>query len=337
MINKQTFGAFVREKRLEKGLTQKELAEQLFVSESAVSKWEMAKSYPDITLIPDLCKALDVSERELIAGATDTEYRIMKKEARLYRRISEAWFWGFTIAYVAAMVICIICDLAINRRPTFSIIVFASLLLAYSFVPTWIRFSKDHKLLLFVGTSYLSLVFLFLVCCLRFHQNWFGIAATAVLLGYIVCLGPFLIDRYIPERYRKLSLLLYFCGVYISLVVLLLIIRITVRYSLWQGILISLYAFLPFVIISVMHLISMNRCFKAAVDVLASGLVLYGMQWWVSRIIGGNIAQYYRVNLMDWSNAVNGNIMLLVLLTAIIISVTLMIIGIVQIKRSKKA
>ena len=88
MINKQTFGAFIREKRLEKKLTQKELAGQLFVSESAVSKWEMGKSYPDITLIPDLCKALDVSEREMIAGATDTEYRIMKNEARLYRRIS---------------------------------------------------------------------------------------------------------------------------------------------------------------------------------------------------------------------------------------------------------
>lgn len=44
MINKQTFGAFIRENRLEKKLTQKELAEQLFVSESAVSKWEMGVS-----------------------------------------------------------------------------------------------------------------------------------------------------------------------------------------------------------------------------------------------------------------------------------------------------
>ena len=66
--------------------SQKELAEQLFVSESAVSKWEMGKSYPDITLIPDICKALDVSEHELIEGANDTQYRQMKKEGHINER-----------------------------------------------------------------------------------------------------------------------------------------------------------------------------------------------------------------------------------------------------------
>jgi len=337
MINKQTFGAFIREKRLEKKLTQKELAEQLFVSESAISKWEMGKSYPDITLIPDLCKALDISEREMIAGATDTEYRIMKNEARLYRRISEAWFWSFTIGYIAAMVICIICDLAVNHRPTFSVIVFASLLLAYSFVPTWIRFSKKHKLTLFVGTSYLSLVFLFLICCLRFHQSWFGIASAAVLLGYIVCFGPFLIRRYLPERYGKLSLPLYFGVVYISLLLLLSVIRITVGYPLWKGILISIYTYIPFIIISAIHLLNMNRYFKAAVDIIAFGLIGYGMQWWINRIIGGNTPQYYRVDFTDWINCVNGNITLSALILAIAISAVLTTIGIYQTKRNKRA
>ncbi|MBR2375441.1 MAG: helix-turn-helix transcriptional regulator, partial [Clostridia bacterium] len=35
-----TFGGFLRQKRQEKNLTQKELSKMLFVSESAVSKWE---------------------------------------------------------------------------------------------------------------------------------------------------------------------------------------------------------------------------------------------------------------------------------------------------------
>ena len=43
MINKTTFGSFIREKRIENGLTQKELAEILFLSESAISKWEMGE------------------------------------------------------------------------------------------------------------------------------------------------------------------------------------------------------------------------------------------------------------------------------------------------------
>ena len=49
-------------------MTQKELAEKLFLSESAISKWEKGKSYPDITMIPDICSVLDISEHELISG-----------------------------------------------------------------------------------------------------------------------------------------------------------------------------------------------------------------------------------------------------------------------------
>lgn len=86
MVNKSTFGQFLRQKRNEKGMTQKELAEKLFLSESAISKWEKGKSYPDITMIPDICSVLDISEHELISGANDTEYHEMKRDARVYRK-----------------------------------------------------------------------------------------------------------------------------------------------------------------------------------------------------------------------------------------------------------
>ena len=48
-IDRQKFGAFIAELRKEKGMTQKELAEKLFISDKAVSKWETAQSIPDIT------------------------------------------------------------------------------------------------------------------------------------------------------------------------------------------------------------------------------------------------------------------------------------------------
>lgn len=95
MVNKSTFGQFLRQKRNEKGMTQKEFAEKLFLSESAISKWEKGKSYPDITMIPDICSVLDISEHELISGANDTEYHEMKRNARVYRKIIETFFWGF--------------------------------------------------------------------------------------------------------------------------------------------------------------------------------------------------------------------------------------------------
>lgn len=149
MVNKSTFGQFLRQKRNEKGMTQKELAEKLFLSESAISKWEKGKSYPDITMIPDICLVLDISEHELISGANDTEYHEMKRDARIFRKLTGTFFWGFTGAYALALIICFICDLAVNHRFTFFPVVFGSLLTAFSFVPTFTRFTERHKLAVF--------------------------------------------------------------------------------------------------------------------------------------------------------------------------------------------
>ncbi len=68
MIDKEKFGAFVAQLRKEKGLTQKELAEQLFLSDKAVSKWERGLSMPDIELLTPLAEALNVSVAELLQG-----------------------------------------------------------------------------------------------------------------------------------------------------------------------------------------------------------------------------------------------------------------------------
>ncbi len=43
-VNKESFGSFVAEQRKAKGYTQRELAERLFVSDKAVSKWERGDS-----------------------------------------------------------------------------------------------------------------------------------------------------------------------------------------------------------------------------------------------------------------------------------------------------
>ncbi len=45
MENKQSFGAYILRRRKELGMTQKEFAEKLYVTESAVSKWERGMKY----------------------------------------------------------------------------------------------------------------------------------------------------------------------------------------------------------------------------------------------------------------------------------------------------
>ena len=47
-IDKEKFGTFLSQLRREKGMTQKDLAEKLFVSDKAVSKWERGLSLPEI-------------------------------------------------------------------------------------------------------------------------------------------------------------------------------------------------------------------------------------------------------------------------------------------------
>lgn len=65
-IDKLRFGAFISELRKEKGITQKELASRLYISDKAVSKWETGHSVPDITLLTPLAELLGVTVTELL-------------------------------------------------------------------------------------------------------------------------------------------------------------------------------------------------------------------------------------------------------------------------------
>ena len=61
-------GAAIKRLREAKRLTQAQLAEQLCVSDKAVSKWETGKGFPDVSLLEPLANALQVSLPELLSG-----------------------------------------------------------------------------------------------------------------------------------------------------------------------------------------------------------------------------------------------------------------------------
>ena len=62
------FGEQLRKAREAKGLTQQTLAEQLFVTRQAVSKWECGERYPDLPTTKKISEALDVSLDDLLSG-----------------------------------------------------------------------------------------------------------------------------------------------------------------------------------------------------------------------------------------------------------------------------
>lgn len=76
-----TIGSRIAQKRKALGLTQEALAAQLGISSQAVSKWENDISAPDISLLPDLAKALNCTTDELLSGKTD-EVRLLPEHQR---------------------------------------------------------------------------------------------------------------------------------------------------------------------------------------------------------------------------------------------------------------
>ena len=67
-MNYNKIGNFILELRKEKNMTQDELAEKVFVSRQAVSKWERCITIPDSSTLVVLSELFDVSINEILSG-----------------------------------------------------------------------------------------------------------------------------------------------------------------------------------------------------------------------------------------------------------------------------
>ena len=76
-MNKERLGNFISGERRNLGLTQRDLAAALHVTDKAVSKWERGLSYPDVTLLEPLAQELDLTVEELMA---------CRRQARMVRK-----------------------------------------------------------------------------------------------------------------------------------------------------------------------------------------------------------------------------------------------------------
>ena len=82
-------GKFIQVLRKGKNLTQAELANKLGVSDRAVSKWENGRGLPDYEYVQDLCKELEISFNEFMAGERiedkDTETKLEENLTAAYK------------------------------------------------------------------------------------------------------------------------------------------------------------------------------------------------------------------------------------------------------------
>ena len=64
-------GKLIRALRKDQGLTQRQLAAAMNISEQAVSKWERGLGFPDVSLLPELSEVLGVSPETVLSGEMD--------------------------------------------------------------------------------------------------------------------------------------------------------------------------------------------------------------------------------------------------------------------------
>ncbi len=97
-MDKKSIGSFIAALRRAKGMTQKELAELLHVSDKTVSRWEVGDGTPDLALIPVLAEIFGVTcdellrgERRADAGAAETTPLGKKRRQWLLKRAKSQW------------------------------------------------------------------------------------------------------------------------------------------------------------------------------------------------------------------------------------------------------
>ncbi len=198
MEQKETFGKYIFQKRKEAGLSQKALANQLFVSESAVSKWERGLSYPDITLVSSLCEALSISEHELLTASDDMHQREVEEQSRGYLRIIRTYSWITYLCYAAALIPTFIVGLVTGNGLSVFFITLSVLLIVFSLlnVPVLVK-GKKQRLHWVFWCTYGSLLLLLTVCRLTHieaeYEHWYIMAVLGVSLGLLsVFLPPLL-------------------------------------------------------------------------------------------------------------------------------------------------
>ena len=84
-------GKFIAGERKRKGLTQKQLAETLSISDKTISKWERGGGFPEVSLLLPLCRELDITVNELLAGERVSPEDYQKKaEENMMNLVKEA-------------------------------------------------------------------------------------------------------------------------------------------------------------------------------------------------------------------------------------------------------
>ena len=124
-MNQEKMGKFIANVRKEKQLTQEQLAEILNVDRTTISKWERGVSAPDISLLQQICNALDITITELLnykKGIDTISSKDNTIEAiKFYNKHSKKKYFYVFITALIILTITFITGILINKYNKFDI------------------------------------------------------------------------------------------------------------------------------------------------------------------------------------------------------------------------
>lgn len=120
-MDQEKIGKFILEMRKQKGLTQKELAEMVGISDKTISKWECGNSIPDISYLEALCNSLSITVNELLSGqcltgesysekAEENIMALMKENESNKKEGIGKIIAGILLAVISLMLLVIMCS-----------------------------------------------------------------------------------------------------------------------------------------------------------------------------------------------------------------------------------
>lgn len=218
METKNNFASFIADKRKNANLTQKELSCLIHVSESAVSKWERGVSYPDISLISPICKALNITEHEFITASDDIKAKEDKRRLDKIDNREKRTHIVLIGMYIVAVFICILCNIIIDKKLSWSIIVLVSICMFFCTFNLH-YFLKKKKVL--ISLSAISILVYILLLAIKVTENveWSFIqGATIATIWLFPVWMIYLINSKLKDNMIKNSTILIVIGLFTILI-----------------------------------------------------------------------------------------------------------------------
>ena len=132
-MNLNKISNFIKTKRKELGITQDELAEKLFVTEKAISRWETGRGTPDISLLLPLSKELNIDVSELLNGEENKKNKNEVEQLIEYNEITKANKYNFqfklTIFFYVVSILAFLFYLRFEYDPNIEVNYFIRLLI----------------------------------------------------------------------------------------------------------------------------------------------------------------------------------------------------------------